>query len=128
MDWMECMDKPIHSIQLCFRIILAWQPQEIRNSLAMAAKVTAKELRASGVRWNFAPVLDIGRQPLWSRFPETYGEDVYIGKTMGAAAIKAYEEDGLKNPNRCSQLHETLSWLFRIKKRQRPHTGLYTGN
>lgn len=61
-------------------------------------KVTANELRASGVRWNFAPVLDIGRQPLWSRFPETYGEDVYIGKTMGAAVVKAYEEDGLKNP------------------------------
>ncbi len=66
--------------------------------LAIAVtKVTAKELRASGVRWNFAPVLDIGRQPLWSRFAETYGEDVYIGKTMGAAVIKAYEEDGLKN-------------------------------
>jgi beta-glucosidase len=63
-----------------------------------AAKVTAKELRASGVRWNFAPVLDIGRQPLWSRFPETYGEDVYIGTTMGAAVIKSYEEDGLRNP------------------------------
>jgi len=63
-----------------------------------AAKITAKELRASGVRWNFAPVLDCGRQPLWSRFPETYGEDVYIGKTMGVAAVKAYEEDGLKNP------------------------------
>lgn len=62
-----------------------------------AAKVTAKELRASGVRWNFAPVLDCGRQPLWSRFPETYGEDVYIGKTMGTAAVKAYEEDGLRN-------------------------------
>jgi beta-glucosidase len=63
-----------------------------------AAKATANELRASGVRWNFAPVLDCGRQPLWSRFPETYGEDVYIGKTMGVAAIKSYEEDGLKNP------------------------------
>ncbi|MBC7886443.1 MAG: glycoside hydrolase family 3 C-terminal domain-containing protein [Ferruginibacter sp.] len=60
-------------------------------------KVAAKELRASGVRWNFAPVLDIGRQPLWSRFPETYGEDVFMGKTMGAAVIKAYEEDGLQN-------------------------------
>ncbi|MCW3089762.1 MAG: glycosyl hydrolase [Ferruginibacter sp.] len=60
-------------------------------------KVAAKELRASGVRWNFAPVLDIGRQPLWSRFPETYGEDVFIGKTMGTAVIKAYEEDGLTN-------------------------------
>ncbi|HVU96606.1 MAG TPA: glycoside hydrolase family 3 N-terminal domain-containing protein [Puia sp.] len=66
--------------------------------VAAAAKVTAKELRASGVRWNFAPVLDCGRQPLWSRFPETYGEDVYIGKTFGVTAIKAYEEDGLKNP------------------------------
>jgi beta-glucosidase len=65
---------------------------------ARIAKVTAKELRASGVRWNFAPVLDIGRQPLWSRFPETYGEDVFIGKTMGAAVVKAYEEDGLRNP------------------------------
>lgn len=58
-------------------------------------KVAAKELRASGVRWNFATVLDCGRQPLWSRFPETYGEDVFIGKTIGAAVIKAYEEDGL---------------------------------
>ena len=65
---------------------------------ASIAKVAAKELRASGVRWNFAPVLDCGRQPLWSRFPETYGEDVYIGKKMGATVIKAYEEDGLRNP------------------------------
>jgi len=65
---------------------------------AAVTKVAAKELRASGVRWNFAPVLDCGRQPLWSRFAETYGEDVYIGETMGATVIKAYEEDGLKNP------------------------------
>ena len=64
--------------------------------IAAISKVAAKELRASGVRWNFAPVLDCGRQPLWSRFPETYGEDVYIGTTLGTAAIKAYEEDGLK--------------------------------
>lgn len=69
-------------------------PEHVR----MAAKVAAMELRASGVRWNFAPVLDIGRQPLWSRFPETFGEDVYMVKTMGATAVKAYEEDGLTNP------------------------------
>ncbi len=64
----------------------------------LAAEVTAKELRASGVRWNFAPVLDIGRQPLWSRVPETFGEDVYIVKTFGAEAVKGYEQDGLKSP------------------------------
>src|SRR5882757_4518449 len=67
--------------------------------LAVAVtKVAARELRASGVRWNFAPVLDCGRQPLWSRFPETYGEDVCIGRTMGAAVIKAYEGDALRSP------------------------------
>jgi beta-glucosidase len=63
-----------------------------------AAKATAKELRASGVRWNFSPVLDCGRQPLWSRFAETYGEDVYIGKTMGSAVVRAYQDDGLTSP------------------------------
>src|SRR5687768_4173257 len=57
------------------------------------AKVTANELRASGIRWNFAPVLDLGRNPIWPRLAETFGEDVYITTTMGAAMIKAYEED-----------------------------------
>ncbi len=59
------------------------------------AKVTAKETRASGIRWNFDPVLDIARQPLWARFPETFGEDPYIIAQMGAATISGYEEDGL---------------------------------
>ena len=39
-----------------------------------AAKVCASETRASGIRWNFDPVFDVGRQPLWPRFPETFGE------------------------------------------------------
>lgn len=62
------------------------------------AKITANELRASGVRWNFAPVLDLGRNVIWPRLPETFGEDVHITTVMGAAMIKAYEEDGLRNP------------------------------
>lgn len=61
------------------------------------AKITAAETRASGIPWNFDPVLDVGRQPLWPRFEETFGEDVYLVKTMGVAAIKGYEEDGLKS-------------------------------
>lgn len=71
------------------------------RDLALAreiSRITAAELRASGVRWNFAPVLDCGRQPLWSRFPETYGEDTYLGKTLGAAVVHAYQEDGLAHP------------------------------
>ena len=63
-----------------------------------AAEVTALETRASGIPWNFDPVLDVGRQPLWPRFEETFGEDVYLVKTMGSAAIRGYEEDGLDQP------------------------------
>lgn len=62
------------------------------------SKITAKEVRASGIRWNFDPVLDVGRNPLWPRFEETYGEDTYLVGEMGTSAILGYEEDGLSNP------------------------------
>lgn len=62
-----------------------------------ATKATAMEVRASGVRWNFDPVLDAGRNPLWSRFEETFGEDVVLTSVMGVATVQGYEEDGLEN-------------------------------
>ena len=61
------------------------------------AQVTAKETRASGIRWNFDPVLDLGRNPLWPRFCETFGEDPLIVSKMGEEIIKGYEGDGLSN-------------------------------
>ena len=68
------------------------------NDLAYkTAKVTAMETRASGVRWNFDPVLDLGRNPLWPRFEETFGEDPVIAGEMGTAAVIGYEEDGLNS-------------------------------
>jgi beta-glucosidase len=56
-------------------------------------KITAYEVRASGIPWNFNPVLDIGRQPLWPRLFETFGEDPYLAATLGAAYIKGLEGD-----------------------------------
>ena len=64
--------------------------------------VTAKETRASGIRWNFDPVLDVGRNPLWPRFCETFGEDPFLVSTLGAELIKGYEQDGLSNPTAVS--------------------------
>jgi len=46
------------------------------------ARITAEETRAVGVPWNFNPVLDVGRQPLWPRIYETYGEDPFVGKEV----------------------------------------------
>ena len=55
------------------------------------AEITAYETRASGVTWNFSPVLDLGRKPIWSRFFETLGEDVYLAKTFGTAIVEGYQ-------------------------------------
>lgn len=55
------------------------------------ARITAYETRASGIPWNFSPVLDLGRNPLWSRNFETLGEDPYLCSVMGAAIIKGYQ-------------------------------------
>jgi len=60
--------------------------------------ITAKETRASGIRWNFDPVLDIGRNPLWPRFEETYGEDPVIIAEMNLRTIAGYQGDDLSDP------------------------------
>lgn len=68
------------------------------DSLVFAGSaITAKEARAVGLTWNFAPVLDVGREPYWSRFEETFGEDVYLASQMGSAAVKGMESAGLNN-------------------------------
>lgn len=67
--------------------------------VAQASHITAVEARAVGLTWNFAPVFDVGRQPYWSRFEETYGEDVTIVSQMGAAAVRAMEGNDLRNKN-----------------------------
>lgn len=63
------------------------------------SEITAKEVRGSGIRYDFSPVLDIGRQPLWPRFAETFGEDVLLVKTFGTASVKGYEGNGLNSIN-----------------------------
>lgn len=65
--------------------------------VARAANITAYEVRASGITWNFSPVLDLMRNPQWSRCFETFGEDVLLAKTMIEATIKGYQGNMLSN-------------------------------
>ncbi|CAF1005435.1 unnamed protein product [Brachionus calyciflorus] len=60
-------------------------------------EITALESRAAGIPWNFNPVLDIGRQALWPRLYETYGEDVYLASKMGYAYILGHQGNDIKN-------------------------------
>jgi len=75
-------------------------PQEIamaatfnREIVHRAGEITAYEVRASYIPWNYSPVLDLGKSPLWPRIYETFGEDPYLIKTMGAAIITGYQGD-----------------------------------
>lgn len=58
------------------------------NLAKKSGEITSIETKASGIPWNFYPVMDIGRQPLWPRLWETYGEDVYLASQLGVAYIK----------------------------------------
>ena len=58
-----------------------------RKLVEKEGEITSRQVRACGISWNFYPVLDIGRQPLWSRLWETYGEDVYLATELGKSYI-----------------------------------------
>ena len=60
-----------------------------------AGEITGREARASGLSWNFAPVLDIGRQPLWPRFYESWGEDPFVASELGAAVTAGIQASGV---------------------------------
>ena len=63
-------------------------------------EITSYETKASGIPWNFYPVMDIGRQPLWSRLWETYGEDVYLASQMGSEYIKGAQGYDMSAPDK----------------------------
>ncbi len=73
-------------------------PQQIGMAAArnpelvhQAASITAYETRASGIPWNFSPVLDLGRDPRFPRMWETFGEDPFLASQMGIQMIQGYE-------------------------------------
>ena len=63
------------------------------------ARISAKEATSAGIRWTFAPMVDIGRDPRWGRVAETLGEDVYLASTLGAAMVKGFMGDDLSSPD-----------------------------
>ena len=56
--------------------------------------LTAYELKASAIPWNYSPVLDVARHQQWGRIFESFGEDTYLVSEMGIAMI-----DGLQGVN-----------------------------
>jgi len=61
------------------------------------ARVTAVEVAATGIHWTFSPVLCISRDLRWGRVDETFGEDPFLIGELGAAMVRGYQGDGLRD-------------------------------
>ena len=75
-------------------------PQEIGQAASFnrqiprrVSEIGAYESRACLIPWVYSPVMDLGRQPLWSRMWESYGEDVYLSCEMARQAVLGYQGD-----------------------------------
>ncbi|MEM6397281.1 MAG: glycoside hydrolase family 3 N-terminal domain-containing protein [Bacteroidota bacterium] len=64
-----------------------------RDMAEDCAAMCAYELKAASLPWNFSPALDVGRNPVWPRTWESFGEDVYLNTEMGVATVKGYQGD-----------------------------------
>ncbi len=90
----------IHGCRTVFPIPLA-QAAAFNPELAQeATAVAAKEASACGIKWTFAPMLDIARDPRWGRVAEGNGEDPYLGAQLAASLVKGYQGDDMAKPDK----------------------------
>jgi beta-glucosidase len=90
----------VHGLRTIFPVPIAmaasWDPGGIERSQAVAAR----EARAAGIHWAFAPMVDIARDPRWGRIVEGAGEDPYLGAAVAVAQVRGFQGDGLGSPGR----------------------------
>ncbi|NLH17384.1 MAG: beta-glucosidase [Phycisphaerae bacterium] len=88
--------------------------------VSQASAITAMETRAAGIPWNFNPVLDMSRNPLWPRFWENYGEDPYISSVMAYAYIRAQQGDDMAVPDKVAAcMKHYLGYSFPLTGKDR---------
>jgi beta-glucosidase len=66
--------------------------------MRQVARVTAVEMRATGLKWTFSPVLCLARDLRWGRIDETFGEDPLLIGDFALAMVEGYQGKGLDDP------------------------------
>jgi beta-glucosidase len=88
----------IHGLRTIFPVPIAmaasWDPDIIERGQAVAAR----EARAVGIHWTFAPMVDIARDPRWGRMIEGAGEDPFLGAAVAAAQVRGFQPDVIAGP------------------------------
>ena len=67
----------------------SWDPAAVERS----SQIAAAEAAATGLKWTFAPMVDIARDPRWGRISEGSGEDPYLGAVIARARVRGFQGD-----------------------------------
>ncbi|MGD0342275.1 MAG: glycoside hydrolase family 3 N-terminal domain-containing protein, partial [Bacteroidales bacterium] len=72
----------------------SWDPEIVRK----ASRIAATEASSQGIRWTFAPMIDITWDPRWGRIAEGCGEDPYLASSFAKAMVGGFQGDSLTDP------------------------------
>jgi beta-glucosidase len=87
----------IHGYRTIFPIPLGQAASWDLDLIEQAARTAAREAAAEGIKWTFAPMVDIARDPRWGRIAESPGEDPYLAGAVGAAMVRGFQGSSLDN-------------------------------
>ena len=90
----------IHGATTLFPIALGLSCSFDPDLVERAQAVAARETRAEGVEWVFAPMCDLARDPRWGRVAETCGEDPYLSSLCNAAQVRGFQGKNPASPDR----------------------------
>ena len=83
----------IHGLRTIFPVPIAMAASWDLETIERGQAVAAREARAVGIHWTFAPMVDIARDPRWGRIVEGAGEDPYLGAAVAAAQVRGFQGD-----------------------------------
>ena len=90
----------IHGFKTIFPVPLALASSWDTSLVEQVQTIAAREASAAGIRWTFAPMLDIARDPRWGRIVEGAGEDPFLGARMAAAQVRGFQGSDPASPAR----------------------------
>lgn len=93
----------IHGHRTVFPIPLGQAASFDADLVRRCARAAAAEATADGVRWTFAPMVDVAADARWGRVAEGWGEDPWLASALGVAAVEGFQHGrdgaGLGDPD-----------------------------
>lgn len=87
----------VHGFNTVLPIPLGMAASWDDDLIEAASRNTALEATEKGIRWAFAPMMDIARDPRWGRIAESFGEDTYMAGRLATAVVRGYQGESLSD-------------------------------